>query len=66
MRSCIAAYDVSYLIVKSDELREMIETRLELRPVREVNQYAFYPTAGRPWPIGAAPPPCPLELDPPS
>ena len=43
IRSCLSSYDVSYMVVKSPELQDLIEQDLGLHAVDEVNEYRFYP-----------------------
>lgn len=43
---CLIFYDVSYVVMKDPLLRTMIEDRLGLRPIKEVNGYTFYTTEG--------------------
>nr|MBC8446001.1 glycosyltransferase family 39 protein [Chloroflexota bacterium] len=40
--SCLALYNISYIIVKSPELRDVVENDLAMRPSEEINNYVFY------------------------
>ncbi len=42
-QSCLKSYNVSYIIVKDGQLRDVIEKKFGLRFTKEVNGYAFYP-----------------------
>ena len=42
VRSCLAFYNISHIIVKSPELVEVIENGLGILPSEEVNNYVFY------------------------
>jgi hypothetical protein len=42
-QSCLKSYNVSYIIVKDGQLRDVIERKLGLHFTKEVNGYAFYP-----------------------
>lgn len=41
--SCLAEYNVSYVILKDPQLRSRVESEFQLKAEREVNSYAFYP-----------------------
>lgn len=43
LRTCLQAYKVSYIIVKDAQLRDVLESQLQLQPTEEVNGYAFFP-----------------------
>lgn len=45
-QSCLKSYDIIYIIVKERQLRDLIENILQLRLIKEVNGYAFYPVSG--------------------
>jgi hypothetical protein len=46
VRKCLALYNISYIVVKSPELDETIQTDLGIPPSEEVNVYAFYHVPG--------------------
>ena len=41
-RNCLSLYRLSYIVVKSPELRDIVESSLKISPSEEVNEYAFY------------------------
>jgi hypothetical protein len=43
IRNCLSRHDISHLVVKTHELRELIEQDLGIPPSEEVNGYFFYP-----------------------
>jgi hypothetical protein len=64
-QSCMKSYNVSYIIVKERQLRDAIESKLQLRLIKEVNGYAFYPVSASSLmnvPIDWAITDCPLAL----
>jgi len=42
-QSCLKSYNVSYIIIRERNLRDVVENKLQLRSIKEVNGYAFYP-----------------------
>ncbi|KPK74380.1 MAG: hypothetical protein AMJ79_14305 [Phycisphaerae bacterium SM23_30] len=46
-RENIRRNNISYIIVKSPQLREIVEKDLKLQPAEEVNSYVFYPLANK-------------------
>jgi len=62
IRNCIAHYDISYIVVKSPELRRFVENDLGLSPAEVVNSYAFYPVPEELAQPGEASVPCPLQF----
>lgn len=41
-RDCMASHEFSYIILKSPDLRAVVERNLKLSPSEEINDYAFY------------------------
>lgn len=42
VRRCLALYDISYIVVRSPELKGVVEQNLGILPSEEVNHYYFY------------------------
>ncbi len=62
VRDCIARYGISYIVIKSPELRQFVENDLGLSPAEEVNLYAFYPVPEGWTKLEKALAPCPLQF----
>ncbi len=45
LRRCIASYQPSYIVVRSADLRELVQATLQTQPLVEINGYLIFPVA---------------------
>ena len=63
IESCLAQHQISYIVVKSPALRNLVEKELRIEPEGIVNDYAFYsPTDQLPANLNPNSEICPLQL----
>jgi Dolichyl-phosphate-mannose-protein mannosyltransferase len=60
-RRCLAQEDISYVIVKTRQLKDALEVNYDLHPIEKINKYSFYQIPERFKLATSTDRPCPLQ-----